>query len=330
MGYPNDLYAQASKNIYERKIKAEDSAKERLEKLAAVYPRLNEIKWELQSTGAQIVKAVMFNKNNVEEVITKLKEKNTALQIERKEILVKNNFPENYLDVNYSCSECNDEGYINGKMCKCFENELKKLMFSKLNQGSNLSLCSFETFNLKYYSDKEENGISPRKKMQNVFDFCLKYARTFNENSENLLLFGKTGLGKTHLSLSIANEVINKGYGVIYDSMPNLMDKIEREKFSNEDAETLKAVLDCDLLILDDLGAEFSTQFVVSSVYNIINSRINLGKATIISTNLDFKELETKYSERLVSRLLGEYTSLRFLGSDIRILKKAEKRENVE
>ncbi len=331
MGYPNEIYSQAIKNISERKSNAEISAQIRFTNLNKSNPRFEEIKNELQKNGSDIVKAVLFNKDNVADVIQQLKNKNLALQNERAKLLDSLGFSKDYLEVKYSCENCCDEGYKDGKMCSCLEKELKKLMFNALNVSSNLSLCDFSSFNLEYYSQNEdENGVSAKNKMKKVFDFCKKYAETFNGNSANLLLFGKTGLGKTHLSLSIAKEVIGKGYDVLYDSMPNLMDKIEREKFGSNDTDVLKAVLDCDLLILDDLGAEFSTQFVVSAVYNIVNSRINLKKTTIISTNLDFKELESKYSERLVSRLLGEYTSLKFIGNDIRLIKKAEKREAVE
>ena len=84
--------------------------------------------------------------------------------------------------------------------------------------------------------------------------------------------------------------------------------------------------MDADLLILDDLGAEYNTPFNVSSVYNIINTRMNFGKPTIISSNLTSQELEERYTERVVSRLLTQYTYLRFIGEDVRQLKLREKK----
>ena len=135
---------------------------------------------------------------------------------------------------------------------------------------------------------------------------------------------GATGLGKTFLSLSIASAVIEKGYGVIYSSAQNLLNTLEKEKFSNSDANTLNAIFDCDLLIIDDLGTEFSTSFTVSTIYNIINTRINMCKPVIISTNLSLSELQEMYSERIVSRFIGEYTILKFAGNDIRQIKKME------
>ncbi len=331
MGYSKELFQQATKIIQERKKNAEKEAQRRFEKLSAIQPRFKEIKEELAKTGIGVVKAVLSNQTNLDEYIEKLRDTNKKLQDERTLLLKKMGLEPDYFSVKFFCSKCEDEGYNEGAMCECLKKELRLLSFNFLNANSNLSLSDFSTFNLDYYSSQiDTNGISPREKMSNVFKFCKNYADNFSEESGNVLLFGKTGLGKTHLSLAIAKNVINKGYGVIYMSAPNLMDSIEREKFSGEEPNTLRTVLECDLLVLDDLGAEFSTQFVISAVYNIINSRINSKKATIISTNLDFKELEAKYSERLVSRLLGEYTSLRFLGNDIRLLKKAEKREILE
>lgn len=331
MGYSRELFQEAIKIIEKRKRNAEKDAQVRFEELSAIEPRFREIKEKIAQTGMEVVKVVLSNKNNAEEYINNLHLANQKLQEERTLLLAKRGLASDYFKVKYFCPVCEDNGYKDGTMCECLKKELRLLSFKSLNNNSNLALMDFSTFKINYYpSSKDENGISPRDKMANVFNFCKNYADSFSEKSGNVLLFGRTGLGKTHLSLAIAKSVIEKGFGVIYTSAPNLMDSIEREKFSAEEPITLKSVLECDLLVLDDLGAEFTTPFVISTIYNIINSRINSRKATIISTNLDFKELEAKYSERLVSRLLGEYTSLRFLGNDIRLIKKTEKRESLE
>ena len=147
-------------------------------------------------------------------------------------------------------------------------------------------------------------------------------------SSPSIMMLGATGLGKTHLSLAIAKQVILKGYHVLYCTAQDILRKIEREHFSRSivEDETLQTVLDADLLILDDLGAEYNTPFNVSSVYNIINTRMNFGKPTIISSNLTSQELEERYTERVVSRLLTQYTYLRFIGEDVRQLKLREKK----
>ncbi|MGN0594083.1 MAG: ATP-binding protein, partial [Hominimerdicola sp.] len=165
---------------------------------------------------------------------------------------------------------------------------------------------------------------SSYEQIKNILSYCKEYADGFNENSKSLFMKGNTGLGKTHLSLSIANEVIKKGYGVIYVSAPSLVTQLEKEHFSynKEDAKTEDALLDCDLLIIDDLGTEFTTPFSTSAIYNIFNSRLLADKPIIFNTNLSLQELEKLYSQRFVSRIIGEAVRLDFFGKDIRILKK--------
>ena len=158
--------------------------------------------------------------------------------------------------------------------------------------------------------------------MSEILEYCKCYAEDFSPDSESLYMHGATGLGKTHLSLAIANVVAEKGFRVIYDSAQNLLSSLEKEKFSySNSGEREKEVLECDLLIIDDLGSEFSTQFTTAAVYNIVNTRNNRSKPVIISTNLTDTELEAKYSQRITSRIIGEYVSLLFIGRDIRQLK---------
>ena len=138
-------------------------------------------------------------------------------------------------------------------------------------------------------------------------------------------MLGSSGLGKTHLSLAIASAALEKGLGVVYSPIQNLIQKLEKEHFSyNSDTPILDDVLECDLLILDDLGTEFSTAYSQALIYNIINSRILTSKPTIISTNLDVEEIALKYNNRVASRLIGSYDIKKFCGSDVRQQKKIQ------
>ncbi|MBQ5885131.1 MAG: ATP-binding protein [Clostridia bacterium] len=132
------------------------------------------------------------------------------------------------------------------------------------------------------------------------------------------MFLGRTGLGKTHLSLSIANVAIDKGFGVIYGSSQNFFNQIQDEAFGRKQGDTLNALLDCDLLILDDFGTEFMSTYISSAIYNIINSRILRSLPTIISTNLSLSEINSQYGERIMSRILGNYVIKQFTGKDIR------------
>lgn len=200
--------------------------------------------------------------------LEEIKEKNLSLQQERQELLRSIHLPEDYLTEPFVCPYCHDEGYRDGKRCECFEKILKEEPSRRLNSKSPLALCDFSNFDLSYYPEAASGEPSTPEQMAKIFQFCRRYAKTFSSDSSNLLMSGRTGLGKTHLSLSIAKEAMEKGCAVIYGSTPDLLSQIEKERFSHSenDLQTLEFMLECDLLILDDLGAEFSTTFTGATV----------------------------------------------------------------
>lgn len=284
------------------------------------FKRAKDIELQLSRTAIDSAKAILSGAS-AKEKLTELKNKNLALQKELETLLITANLPLDYLNIKYKCADCKDMGYVDGVMCDCLKNLIKKITYKNLNKLSPLSLSTFEAFNTDLYPDKNSaDGVNVKSHMEKIFNFCKNYANTFNKNSENLFLQGATGLGKTHLSLAIANSAINSGYNVIYTSTPNILSKLEKEHFSHnfQDEETEKHLIGCDLLILDDMGTEFQTSFSSAMIYNIINSRIMFQKPTIISTNLSVKEIQSAYSKRLVSRIMGNYKRLFFLGNDIR------------
>ncbi len=321
MGYSREIFEEVQKKLYKKRNEAWEELERKKEILYERFPEARKIEKELSATALQSARAVIAGNNSKTELI-KLREKNRALREKLREILLSVNLPEDHLEVHYSCNKCSDEGFVDGMMCECMKDMLKKESYNRLNSMSPLELSSFENFSLDYYSDvpSAAGEQSPRKRMSLILDFCKKYAREFNKSSPGLLLTGGTGLGKTHMSLSIAREVINKGFGVIYGSAQNIVSKMENEKFKNYQSaeESERHYIDCDLLIIDDLGTEYNTAFSSAAIYNIINSRIMMNKPTIISTNLSMKEMEKSYTYRTVSRIIGNNIRLEFLGSDIR------------
>ncbi|MDR1466874.1 MAG: ATP-binding protein [Oscillospiraceae bacterium] len=323
MGYHKEIYETVHKNLEVLRRKEELKVKKKAKVFYKRFPRAKEIEKELSRTAVSVAKAV-FSGSNAKEEILNLKKKSDALQKEFENLKRKINISSDFLRVRRNCYLCEDRGYLDGKMCACIKKMLKQEAYNRLNKLSPISLCSFNSLKLEYYPEisSNSNENSPRKRMEKIFSFCKKYALEFSVNSKNLFFQGATGLGKTHLSLAIAKEVLDKGLGVIYGSVETIVERLEEEKFSNsfdkDNYNSNKHIKNCDLLILDDLGVEFSNSFSNFAVYSIVDSRIMLGKPTIINTNLSFEELERRYSERLVSRIMGHYINADFWGNDIR------------
>lgn len=324
MAYSKELYKKVSTDLEESRQRAYDIAETRRQTVFTLSPSFAEIENEQSQLGLSLTQEILNHQGNPLTLTEHFQKRNIQLQEEKQHILEALGFPANFLVPPFSCMICEDTGTVNGKRCTCYEKRLKEGAFQEINQLSHLSLCSFENFSLEYYSDipDQKTGVSPRKKMEETLKYCEQYASHFSTSSRSLLLIGQTGLGKTHLSLSIARGAIEKGFGVIYGSAPNLISKVEKEKFEQNrnmpSGDTMALLQHCDLLVLDDLGTEFQTKFTTSAIYDLLNTRLNLSLPTIVSTNLSLKELEDAYTPRILSRITGFYKVIPFVGQDIR------------
>lgn len=336
MSFSREMHEKARAEIKSRRNNAEYTASQRKNELSFKYPEFHFIESELAKTGHETVRAFGLPKERAEAELKRIREKNRQLREDRKKLLKALNLPEDYLDVKYTCTKCEDKGIYEeydderrvsygSKLCSCHYDLLKKYAGEKMAAMTPLVLSDFDDFDLSYYPKTADKGKSPFTLMTDVYKSCVNYAEKFDMDSVNLYFCGRTGLGKTHLSLAIANEVMKKGYNVVYGSVINFLNKLEREKFGRADSfETEDALIGADLLILDDLGAEFSTAVATSSLYNIINSRIAKGVPTIISSNLSLDEIRTRYPESIASRIIGNYVVVKFYGNDIRQLQNDE------
>ncbi len=304
-------------NIYKKAFEVKKQAlnqkiKHREMMLASAYSsnsRLKEIDSELASLGASLAITALSGDTKKLDFI---KNQSLLLKTEKESLLEK---AEVY-DIAYDCPLCEDTGYVGGKVCECIKQLANHIMLSEFTREMPLDECRFENFDLKYYSEDGENA---RKRMTAILKLCKEYVLKFSpDTSENLLFMGQSGLGKTHLTLAIVSGVIEKGYTPIYGPAENLFSLIEKEKFTGENKGSYEAMVNCDLLVIDDLGAEMVTSFSKSALYNLINTRLLSKKPTIINTNLSIKEIETLYTARVASRLIGNYNANRFLGDDIR------------
>ena len=326
MSYLKKYYIMAESELENRKTRNRELQQEQILKAEESIPQLRDLRKQLASGGAKLASAFVSGgdiKKNVEQIA----EENLAVQKRIKELLMKNGFDPNCLDPIYSCDKCQDTGIYNDRRCSCFLNDVRRFQCMELNNSSAMNLCSFDTFDLNYYPKDTESssGISIRMIMEDNYNFCRNYANNFSLPHVGILMNGGTGLGKTHLSLAIGKEVIEKGYSVIYGSAPDLLRKIEDEHFKGGDeVDTAQLLYECDLLIIDDLGAEFESKFNDSVIYNLLNTRMNAGRPVIASTNFQASELQKRYGDRIASRLCT-MEILTFYGNDIRLMKKYAK-----
>ena len=318
MAYSKEIFETAQEILAARRSKAERESEKRRREFSALEPHYSELLNEIILCTREMVKTIGQG-DKARQIVAQTNARCRAAMQAVGELLTAHGYAPDYLDIHPTCPHCRDYGIVDTHYCTCFTDLVKKLTFEEAAKNTPLTCSRFEDFSLAYYTGEQ------REHMQAIYNYCKDYAATFDLQSYSLLFYGETGLGKTHLSLAIAGELISKGFYVLYDSTQSIMNKLERGHFgksTNDDYEQL--LLDCDLLVMDDLGAEFSTQFTLSAFYNILNTRLLKSRPTLISTNLDLKGIENKYTKRIASRIVGEYELLHFVGSDIRQQKKEE------
>lgn len=320
MAFSNEVLREALKQVSDKHKKAQKAFESLKADVYTAHPELSDIDTAMQIKSSKMA-LLMFSGNTAQ--AEKLHLEVLELQAQKNKISKLAKMPE---CPECSCSKCGDTGYANGVICDCVTTIAADLSYSSLIGDMPLDSSTFENFDLGFYSDeKNKEGVSPREKMTTLLKTCREFAENFPEG-KNLLFTGSSGLGKTHLSLAIANVVLKKGHSVIYGSAQNLINEVNREAFDRSGStEKIDSLNSCDLLILDDLGTEFSTQLSTSTVYNIINTRLMKGLSTIISTNLDIRQINDTYSERVASRIIGSYTICPCFGNDIRLIKARKK-----
>ncbi|OON94315.1 MAG: hypothetical protein ATN31_03800 [Candidatus Epulonipiscioides saccharophilum] len=343
-------YQKVIKILDQRRL---DNIKEQQKRIRAIYeiiPEIKKIDDQLNESGIKFIKYMLANTINtiepVDDISRKFKKNNEKFAKEKETLLKQHGYPSNHLDLQFVCSECQDEGFKNNKPCQCFEYELSKLkktntIESQINKDEIFENFNFDFYVYRLYEENKEiqkgDGTEniqerkepivryPRANIEAIVKDMRKFANDFPE-CENVILIGKAGLGKTFLCNCIANELIKKGYTVLYLSAINLFkhftDTRFKDKISESQEKLERQIFESELLIIDDLGSECITKFVVTDFFNIINSRNLAHKSTIISTNLELKELKETYSDRIFSRLYGSSQIHCFYGEDIRIQKK--------
>lgn len=322
MGYQKDNYKRIRDEYTTKALDVQREAYARRDELYREIPAVKELDSRLAGFGLRIMQAALRS-GDTEGAIAELRAENEKIVRERQALLIKNGFPPDYSDPRYECTVCKDSGFVGIKMCTCMRQRLIEAGMESSGLGSLMRTQSFDNFSLSYYQNNPEEHARMAQNYQNL----RAYAETFSmeegkRSPDSLLFFGGTGLGKTHLSTAIARKVIERGYDVFYNSAVGMISDFEFRRFGNSvaqsDGDNTVRYTECDLLIIDDLGTEVINQFTLSCMYHVINTRLNMQKPTIISTNLSGAELRKSYTDRITSRLMGEYVVVPFYGTDVR------------
>ncbi len=312
MAFNRENIARVREEFVTRRHQAAEESERRKQMLYREIPAVADLDRQIASVGSRVMAAALRG-GNVDDAVAAMREENESLRRMRGELLVQAGYPADYTDIRYRCEACGDTGFIGTKMCACMRRELVLAGYESSGIGRLMQSQSFDTFSLDYYPAQDRGGMEANYRTLREFA-----AHFDSRRGENYLLIGTTGLGKTHLSTSVARLVIDSGFDVVYDTAQGVFSAFEAAQFGRDEDAGEEKYLRCELLILDDLGTELTNNFTVACLYNIINTRLNNHLSTIINTNLTHSELRTRYADRITSRLFGEFRPLLFTGSDIR------------
>ncbi len=240
----------------------------------------------------------------------------------KKQLLLLADLPADYLEPVYDCPDCKDTGYINGAKCHCFKQAVITMLYEQSGIQDMLENENFSSLSYEYYQGEDLT------RFKNTVLTCKNFINNFNSDYHNLFFYGTVGTGKSFLSGCVAKELIENGHSVIYFSAAGLFDMLSKFKFDYKNADELhkeyEDLFQCDLLIIDDLGTEYTNNLVNSELFSLINDRHLRQKAVIISTNLSLEDFRNRYSDRIFSRITSNYEICKITGPDIRMYKKRQ------
>lgn len=334
MGLKNSQYQEIMRSYEQKQLRNHDLLTRHYEE---VYERLPEFKALDESISMLSVQYGRRLLNGDDHAVASLKEELSILRSSKEELLKSAGFPANYLEPFYECTDCQDTGYIDGhRKCHCFKKAVSRLLYTQSNLADILTQENFDTFSADYYSDNfvdPKTGRTAREVIQDAYQTCREFVRTFRQDHQNLFFYGDVGVGKTFLSNCVARDLIEAGFSVLYFSAPALFNTLAHHTFDKNDIDAqnmYEFIYDCDLLIIDDLGTEYTNSFVSSQFFSCINERLLNRRSTVISTNLSLDSLANLYTERAFSRITSNYIMLKLIGDDIRIKKKLQKQNKEE
>lgn len=327
MSLSNSQYDAIMRTYQQQQLKNRHEQEERQAEVYGKIPAVREID---ACIGSSAVKSARRLLGGDQGALEELKEELADLREQKKILLRSGGFPEDYMEPRYQCRNCLDTGYREGRKCRCFRQAEMKYLYAQSNIEEIVAKENFSTFSFEFFDDTQLIPVlerTVRQYMGQVKETCLGFVREFSAEGGNLLFTGPTGVGKTFLTNCIARELMDQYYSVIYLSANDLFEVFSKNRFDYQTEEEIRGmyqhILDCNLLIIDDLGTELNNSFTSSQLFYCINERLNASRATIISTNHPLNELRDRYTERVTSRLISKYKVIPLYGGDLRLRQKA-------
>lgn len=329
MSLTNSQYNTLMRTYEAKQVRSRDLLNAHYEKACQAIPELSKLDAAISQQSIDQARKLL---DGDETALISLKETIQELSAKRTALLIQAGFSDDYLEPSYECPDCQDTGYIGNQKCHCFQKAAIELFYTQSHLKGLLETENFNSFSFDYYSQNYIDRLSGQSSLQlakRAYQECQNFIRTFDSEHQNLLLFGTTGIGKTFLTHCVAREIMNSIHSVLYLTATDFFEALLAKALNRTDhiLNLYEQIQECELLIIDDLGTERNTDFVVSQLFVCLNERILNQKSTIISTNLTLDEIKTNYTERTFSRISNHYRILRLAGDDIRIQKRLMNRE---
>ncbi|MBE5930652.1 MAG: DNA replication protein DnaC [Lachnospiraceae bacterium] len=321
-------YSRLLREYEETRARHLHEQKQRRDRIYEALPEFARLDRQIAESSVSAARAALDGDTAALERLT---DTNRKISEQKQTLLCSAGYPADYLELTYTCPDCKDTGFLGREKCHCFKQALTFALSETSTLPHLLEKENFSTFSFSYYDDRTADStlqLTPRENMHKVVTDANRFIEEFDEKSRSILIYGNTGVGKTFLTNCIAKALLDTAHHVVYMTSHGLFETFEAHRFDHgeqpEQSSLYHYIFNCDLLIIDDLGTELSNSFTNSMLYTCINERHLRGKSTIISTNLSLEQLRDRYSERIFSRITGNYTLWKLIGKDIRVLKRME------
>ena len=318
MALSNGQVQEIQRILSERQLEAHRRYLEKREELFRKLPELEELEEKVRAFSLSV--AGEMQQGNREGLL-RLKEEIGKLHKEKKALLEGVGYKiQDLEEEEHFCPLCQDTGYVDGKKCQCFLKLQGELLYRQSRMGAVLERENFSKFQLERFDNIEKLGQCGNKTLREyikeIRDYLTDYCEEYPKNKRSILFTGSTGTGKTYFLHSVAKALLDRGVSVLYFTATGLFEYFSKRMREEGTEDYIEEV---DVILIDDLGTEFSNSFTTSRFFALLNQRILDQKTMLISTNLNFKELREMYSDRVVSRFMSDYEIIPLYGKDQRL-----------